>query len=109
MELTHPELPDDGGPWYVTNGLLAQEMITGRMQTGDATFVALAPAALNVAGDEDDTQAPTYASLTGLLAAPASESAVITQVVQRDGTVTTDASKAAYDISATLLDGTTGH
>ncbi len=49
-------------PWYVTNGLLALELITGRMQTGDAQWEHLAPAEIPVAGDPDDAAGPTYAT-----------------------------------------------
>ncbi|HUZ03002.1 MAG TPA: hypothetical protein VMU89_21880, partial [Thermomicrobiaceae bacterium] len=33
MEITHPN-GDPNSIWYVTNGLLAEELITGRMQLG---------------------------------------------------------------------------
>ncbi len=42
MEITHP----DGDPddlWYVTNGLLVTEMITGQMQLGDNRFESPRP------------------------------------------------------------------
>jgi hypothetical protein len=45
------ELNQDGS---VTSGLLAKEMITGKMQTGDTTFEARDPAAIPVAGDLDN-------------------------------------------------------
>lgn len=38
----------------VTSGLLANEMITGRMQVGDTRFETRAPAAISVAGDPDN-------------------------------------------------------
>jgi hypothetical protein len=56
MELTHP------GAGTVTNGLLANELITGQMQLGDDTFQARAPAAIPIAGDPDNP-GPTYAAL----------------------------------------------
>ena len=37
-------------PWNVTNGLLAKELVTGRLQLGDNTFEQHAPAQINVAG-----------------------------------------------------------
>jgi hypothetical protein len=48
----------------VTNGLLATELITGNQQMGDATFKAVPPPAIPIAGDPD-TIGPTYASLGG--------------------------------------------
>lgn len=56
MELTDPA----GGT--VTNGLLANELITGQMQAGDSTFMPRAAAAIPVAGDPDNP-GPTYAGL----------------------------------------------
>jgi hypothetical protein len=56
MELTNP------ANGTVTNGLLANELITGQMQMGDDTFQARAPAAISIAGDPDNP-GPTYAAL----------------------------------------------
>ena len=50
MEITHPD-GDSSSIWYVSNGLLAEELITGRMQLGDNTFEQHDPAQINVAGD----------------------------------------------------------
>lgn len=69
MEITTP-YGDQSSPWYVTNGLLAKELITGQMQLGDTHFVNKGPAEIGVAGDPDDTSGPTYATLNGVLNAP---------------------------------------
>jgi plastocyanin len=61
MELNAP-----GGP--VTAGLLTVELITGREQTGDATFAQRDPAHVAVAGDPDNAF-PTYADLAAVQAA----------------------------------------
>jgi hypothetical protein len=53
--------------WFVTNGLLAKEMIVGQIQLGDSSFVARTPAQINIAGDLDDKRGPTYASFANLL------------------------------------------
>jgi hypothetical protein len=66
MEINNPAADRDS-PWYVTNGLLATELITGRMQVGDDAFELFAPADVNVAGDPDDADAPTYAIFAALL------------------------------------------
>jgi hypothetical protein len=62
MEITHPDA-DPSSIWYVTNGLLVVELVTGRMQTGDARFVQREPAQVNVAGDPDDPHGVTYATI----------------------------------------------
>ncbi|RIK35458.1 MAG: hypothetical protein DCC58_20470, partial [Chloroflexi bacterium] len=61
MEITAEPGIDPDSIWYVTNGLLSRELITGRMQLGDDTFAQHEPAHVNVAGDPDDTTGPTYA------------------------------------------------
>src|SRR6476469_3321567 len=48
MEITHPNAVNDG-VWYVTNGLLAKELITGNMQLGDNDFVNVGAAQVNIA------------------------------------------------------------
>jgi len=100
MEITHP----DGDPndlWYVTNGLLVMEMITGQMQLGHTSFEPHDPAEVNVAGDPDDPNGPTYATFTDLLDASAGEAiATLTRTVDRAGNVGNDPSYAVYEISA---------
>src|SRR5262245_23614482 len=54
----------------VTNGPLATEMITGRVQLGDRTFDARPPATVTIAGDANDADGPTYATFTKLTTAP---------------------------------------
>jgi hypothetical protein len=62
MEITNPN-GDKTSAFYVTNGLLAIELITGRQQVGDNKFVDRAPAQIGVAGDPNDRTGPTYAAL----------------------------------------------
>ncbi len=71
MEITQPTASDPGSIWYVTNGLLVVELISGQMQVGDATFSPRTPANVNVGGDADDPTGPTYASFGSLLDNPA--------------------------------------
>jgi hypothetical protein len=91
-------------PWDVTNGLLVVELISGRMQVGDAAFEQHLPADVNVAGDADDADGPTYASFGGLLnAAPLADNALITQRLDRNGTVTNDSTLSGRGVRATYL------
>jgi hypothetical protein len=69
MEITNPDA-DQSSIWYVTNGLLVVELITGKMQTGHNSFINRFPAQVNVAGDMDDPDGPTYATFTNLLGCP---------------------------------------
>jgi len=90
MEVTQLSA-DRGTRWYVTNGLLARELITGQVQVGDAAFETHEPAAIPVAGDRDDTTGPTYATFRALLGeAPLPVGSEIRWRLHRDGSVTED-------------------
>ncbi len=64
MEINNPAA-DAAAKWFVTNGLLVVEMMTGQVQTGDTQFdpQAAAPNPVPVAGDSDSPDAPTYATM----------------------------------------------
>ncbi len=65
MEINRTDITDPNHPWYVTNGLLSVELITGRIQKGNATFEDRGcGAAIPVAGDPTNTW-PTYRGLQG--------------------------------------------
>jgi hypothetical protein len=49
-------------PWFVTNGLLVSELITGQVQIGTDSFIPLDAANIPIAGDPSN-DFPTYASL----------------------------------------------
>src|SRR5690349_21386767 len=61
MEINNPN-GDKSNPFYITNGLLTVELITGNMQTGNNKFQYRWPAEIDIASDTDDLNAPTYAS-----------------------------------------------
>lgn len=110
MELTHP----DGDPdsiWYVTNGLLVVEMITGQMQVNDfpEDSQVRIPAMVNVAGDANDPNGPTYATFLGLLdAPPATVGTALTTRLSRDGKLSEHKELGAAMIAA-YLDEVTQH
>ncbi|RIK42510.1 MAG: hypothetical protein DCC58_10920 [Chloroflexi bacterium] len=99
MEITSdPDIEPDS-VWYVTNGLLVRELITGQMQVGDNRFVQRSPAVVNVAGDADDPHGPTYATFAALLdAPPLADGAPVIQRLSRDGVVTVDPDLEAYGV-----------
>ncbi|MFW6075574.1 MAG: hypothetical protein ACOC9Y_08255, partial [Chloroflexota bacterium] len=100
MEITDPD-GDASSIWYVTNGLLVMELITGELQVGDDSFEAHEPADINVAGDADDTSGPTYASLQRVLHEPLEyeEGPLITRI-DRDGHRTDDEALAERGVEA---------
>ncbi|MFW6074894.1 MAG: hypothetical protein ACOC9Y_04815, partial [Chloroflexota bacterium] len=109
MEITDPDA-DAGSIWYVTNGLLVVELITGQMQTGNDEFAARSPATVNVAGDADDPDGPTYATFATLLdASPSPAGTVITSTVARDATVGDDPALADQGVTVAIVDDVTNH
>lgn len=100
MEVTDPD-GDATSPWYVTNGLLVMELITGRMQIGDDVFVSRQPARVNVAGDPGVEIGPTYETFLALLDEPAAaDGSLLTTRLSRDGTLTDDPALAIYGVTA---------
>jgi plastocyanin len=104
------ELNTPGGP--VTAGLLSVELITGRQQNGDATFVQREPAKVTVAGDPDNPF-PTYADLAKLQAAEQDNSgggAQIAKMVNPNGTTSTYAPATSDALAKTTgYDAVTKH
>jgi len=109
MEVTDP-LDDSQDAWYITNGLLVTELITGRMQFGDNDFAVRTPAGVNVAGDVDDPLGPTYESFSGLLTMPAStrgNPSILT--IDRTGKVNADSALARYNVTGDFYVEETNH
>jgi hypothetical protein len=105
----------------VTNGLLATELITGRIQTGSDTYESHAPAAIPIAGDPDSS-GPTYATLNGraaqlLLPAPSKVGTAISASVSAAGDVSEAAATSSTDVrtvanadtTLAVYDSTTKH
>ena len=109
MEITHPN-GDSNSIWYVTNGLLVVELITGKMQVGDNAFEQRLPAAVPVAGDGDDPTGPTYSTFGQLLdAPPKGVGELYVERVSRSGAVTVDQSLRTQDVAGAHYDEVTGH
>ncbi len=100
MEVATDPAADPSSIWYITNGLLAKELVTGQLQTGASTFEPRQPAQINVAGDPDDPTGPTYASFAAHLADPPQASgAAVTQRIDRAGVVRDDPALASYGVT----------
>ncbi len=109
MEITNPA-GDSSSIWFVTNGLLVNEMMSGQLQVGDASFEPRQPAEINVAGDADDPAGITYAMLAGFRDQdPYADGATIATVLQPDGATTTDDALAAFGVTAGALSPETNH
>ena len=115
MEINDPA-GDRNSKWFVTNGLLTVELVSGRIQTGLSQFETRAPADIPLASDGDDTNAPTYASFLAVSntsrgdhrAADRSGGAV-TAVINRAGAVHSEASRAQAATQLAYYEPKTGH
>jgi uncharacterized lipoprotein YddW (UPF0748 family) len=114
MEITNP-----GGNrndlWFVTNGLLTKELISGRAQIGNGAFANRAPAAVPVAGDPNDPNSPTYASFNKLASldgdrrAEPAVGATVAQTINRDGTLGFNQDLARYGVRNAAYNRELGH
>ena len=79
-------------PFYVTNGLLSVELITGQMQVGNNEFRSRWSAEIPLASDSDDKTSPTYASFRGAYARGDQPSIgkLVTAQIFKDGTIDFD-------------------
>ncbi|HET9496651.1 MAG TPA: hypothetical protein VFR15_20680 [Chloroflexia bacterium] len=102
MEINNPS-GDPNSPFFVTNGLLTVELISGKMQTGNSAFTDRYPADIPLASDPDDANAPTYLSFQGVSNTPAGDhpaqsrvGQAVTATINRAGQVGEDPTKASY-------------
>ena len=95
MEINDPA-GDKTSPWYVTNGLLAVELMTGRMQVGVNSFETRCPATIPLASDTNDATAPTYATFGKLMNQPKRDQTgqKALAVTDKAGAVSGDAARA---------------
>ncbi|HUG14531.1 MAG TPA: hypothetical protein VMM78_05865 [Thermomicrobiales bacterium] len=109
MEITHPG-GDQSSQWYVTNGLLARELITGDRQVGDSAFEDGEPANVGVAGDPDDATGPHYATFGMITQQPVRPAgATIIDVLARDGSINSGAHLAAHGVTVGPFEPLTGY
>ena len=109
MEINDPD-GDSDSIWYVTNGLLVIEMITGNRQFGDDLFKQYDPSTSNVAGDADGTTGPTYATLQSVLDAPAqSVGTLLNGQIDSTGNVSFSSAWGNYGITVGFVDEVTNH
>ncbi|MDI3339927.1 MAG: hypothetical protein QJR03_05275 [Sphaerobacter sp.] len=89
MEVNNPS-GDPADPWYITNGRLVYEMMTGRIQVGQDPdlYTYDLPATIPVAGDPGSWMTPTYQTLGRLMGgAPDRTGELITATVDQQGNV----------------------
>ena len=114
MEITNPG-GDRNQLWFVTNGLLSKELISGKAQIGNGAFVNRTPANVPIAGDPDDPNSPTYASFTKLASLngdrrePSATGATIAQTINRDGTLGFRQELLRYNVRNSAYNKELGH
>jgi hypothetical protein len=111
MEINNPN-EDPDSRWFVTNGLLAKELITGRVQVGHLSHVHVEPSDSQIAGDRHP-DSPTYRALGTLLDEPAHPvDSLITKRFEpvRDGfELVDDPALAEYGVEAAYYVPETDH
>ena len=78
MEINDPK-GDKSSPFFVTNGLLTIELISGKMQTGKNQYETRTPAHIALASDVDDPNAPTYATFMLIANSPLGDHPALNQ------------------------------
>src|SRR6478672_544986 len=101
MEINDPN-GDPNTTFFVTNGLLTIELISGQMQIGNNAFINRYSAEIPISGDTDDATAPTYASFLAVSNTrrgdhpqPNRVGQFATGTINKDGQVGDDPTKAS--------------
>jgi len=102
MEINNPG-GDQNQPFFVTNGLLTVDLISGQIQVGENDFVPYRNACIPMSGDPGDQFAPTYfafqkvsvsANRVDTHPAPNRTGQKVIETIDRNGNTGTDPSKA---------------
>lgn len=102
--------------WFVTNGLLTKELISGKLQVGPSEFVERQPSNIPVVGDPTGA-APRYtygsfggvASLDGDRRVPSAVGAQVVQTIDEHGNVGSDANFGRYNVVNAEYNNDLGH
>jgi len=118
MEITNPNA-DPSSQWYVTNGLLVREMISGEIQVGQNSYVEAPAARVPVAGDlQNNVLAPTYAALQSIASygdhlqdhrVASQVGQPVTALLHADGSVTPNGNPESGGVTDGAYDKTLGH
>ena len=97
--------------WRITTGLLATELMTGRLQLGHDTFEPHTPSAAPVAGDPDSGDiTPSYAAMGKVMGyQPIPAGWTIIQTIDAHGNVGADQRFAQYGVTALDVGAPTNH
>jgi hypothetical protein len=112
MEINNPSM-NRNSEWFVTNGLLCKELVSGQMSLGDSLNESRNPAEVPVGGDLDSPVGPTYATFSRLASLnndqrAQQKSGFVTETLNRQGQIGNSTSfpqRARY----TFYENTLGH
>jgi hypothetical protein len=109
MEITDINAsPDD--QWYVSTGLIVDEMVSGKIQVGHTEFEQRSPADIAIAGDLDDLTSPTYDTLNKVLNQPAHDvGTTVDERLDREGNVTEDVNLTSRNVTVAYYVAETQH
>ncbi len=115
MEITDPDA-DQSSKWFVTNGLLVKELVSGARQEGDAAFTCFGPSQVPVAGMGNlGSDSPRYSSFSTVAslapgsATPNRTQQLVTATIDRDGRTGEDSQYAQYGVRNGSYEPTFGH
>ncbi|MEO6456914.1 MAG: hypothetical protein ABIO92_01370, partial [Chloroflexia bacterium] len=101
MELNNPG-GNQSDPFFVTNGLLTVELISGFIQVGEKDFIRYRPACIPMSGDFGDRLAPTYFGFQKVSNTQAGNNPAqnrvgqrVTETIDRNGVTGNDPSKGS--------------
>ena len=114
MEITNPGAPANN-LYYVTNGLLVKEMVSGLLQLGNTRFRPVEPSEVPVAGDAGNNPGPTYRSFKEIASLNLDNHTndqpgePVNATIDRAGKVSQDADFNRYNVKNSFFSPTLGH
>ncbi len=116
MEIKNPDAPRDSR-FFVTNGLLVNELVSGQIQVGDNSFLAspVGPSEVHVAGDPGIGPGLAYssfrkvASLDGGNRAPDQTGQSSLNTLSQDGVPGQNSGTASYGVVNSFYENILGH
>lgn len=115
MEVTQPGA-DRNAAWFVTNGLLVRELVSGKLQVGDRQLADRTPSTVPIGGNPDGAPlGPSYndfaaiASLNNDRRAERATGQTVVQTIDAQGAIGSNGSLAGYNVKQRDWSDALGH